>query len=304
MVILMPHKDNPHTGKGKFFARLDAEFRKQGHKTVSSPKYAHDVYLDYNSFRWETDRPKILRLNGVYVNKDFPSKPANRAIRHESKKADGLVYQSEFCKSLNLQHTTYGLDKPSQVIFNGAPILQKAPEIVTHYKHTFVACARWRPHKRLSTILGAFLEADIPKSELVVIGKFKPRDLLNVRWLGKVEEVVVNMFLANATASLHPEYMSWSPNTVVESLVAGCPVICGNSGGAAEMVKEGCGEILELDKPYRGNMVNMNHPPKVDYKVIAKAMRRSLEWPRVTNNDHVNIETVAKQYVAFLGEFI
>jgi len=303
MVILIPHKDNPHTGKGHFISRLAAELRRQGHKTVHRPDYAHDVYLDYNAFRWKTDRPKVLRLNGVYINKDYPSGNANKGIRHECKKADGLIYQSEFCKRMNLKYTSHGLDKPSQVIFNGAPILQKAPQLATQYKHTFVACARWRPHKRLSTILSAFVEANIPSSELVVMGKFKPRDVPNVKWLGKVEDIVVEMFMANATASLHLAYLDWAPNSVVESLAAGCPVICTDSGGTKEVVLEGCGKVLEIDKAYDGGMVSLRNPPKIDHVPVAKAMKESLGWPRVENNQHVNIENVAEQYVAFMRKF-
>lgn len=296
MVVLIHVSRRRTTGKDKFLGRLSDEIERQGHKVVRSPKEKHDIYLDRISFKWDTGAPRILRLNGVHINSDRPMKKPNDEIRHHAKRADGIVYQSQFCKQMNERYATYGLKIPNRVIFNGAPVVRRRSKLATLYDRTFVACARWRPHKRLNDIVEAFGLANIPNAELVVLGKVTPRCVPNVRFMGTVSQDVVEALMTNAVASIHIAYLDWCPNSVVEAQMCGCPVITNNVGGTREIAPE---HVVEIDPEYYGKSVRLYHPPLVDRHKIASAMWASLKW-EPPQTDHIDIRNVAKQYIEFM----
>lgn len=281
--VLMPFKDKPKTGKGKFFKRLTQAFDMIGVDTVHDPDEPHDVYLSYNSFKWKTKKPKVLRLNGVYHNTAVPYKKMNREIRRQVKKADGVIYQSEFCRTMHDKYV--GLHKNNQVIFNGAFLnsymVYNKNDIFLSYG---VALARWRPHKRLHDI-----KTSISKTVLF-LRIFK----------NEQKQDVINGALYCATTLIHLCWFDSCPNSIVEALAVGCPVITNNVGGSRELIKKGCGKIVEIDEPYDYKPVKLYKPPPIDHEKVAEAIRESLTWPRVTNNSHIDIINIAKQYKGFL----
>ena len=279
LTVLMEHKDNPHTGKGFFLNRLHEAFRHIGVSVVTDPRKSHDIYLAFNSFKFITKKPKILRLNGCYHNTRMKGMlSANAEIRSQVKRADGVVYQSEFCRKMHEKYI--GLHDNHTVIFNGAPIMK--PEKTMPY---VLVAARMRPHKRLDE---ARVAAEIAQVPIVICAGKIPRD-------------EVDDYMRKASALVHLSWIDWNPNSVVEALASGCPVITNNVGGTQELIKDGCGKILDVDAPYNMKPVDLYHPPKIDLNIVAQAIRESLDWPRVTNNSHVDIINVARQYADFIN---
>lgn len=289
MRVLMFWKDNPKTGKGKFFQRLALAFPHVGVEVTRETKDHFDVYLDHNLFKIKTKKPKILRLNGVYQSTHINYKKINKDIQSNMHKADGVIYQGEFCRKM--QEKYVGLHEKYVVIPNGAPILTSLPLCYKKTKEIFVASSRWRRHKRVKEIRAAFELADIPNSKLIVFEKERDNEKI--------------MFtLRTATALLHLSWLDWCPNSVVEALANGCPVICSNQGGTKELIKEGCGKVLPLDMPYNMKPINLYKPPPINLNKVAETMRESLNWPRVKNNFHIDIINIATQYRDFLSKFI
>jgi len=286
MKVLMPFKYRPKTGKGKFFQRLSKAFCLIGVKPVHDPREAHDVYLDYNSFKWKTKKPKVLRLNGVYHDKAKPYKKLNKEIENQVKKADAVIYQSEFCRKMHSKYVR--VHKNNTVIFNGSFIKDRRTLLGIANKRFVVALARWRPHKRLRDIQTS--------AELANVGLKVFEDEPNQSY--------INNYLYYAKALIHLCWFDSCPNSIVEALAMGCPVITNNVGGSRELIKKGCGKVLDIDEPYNYKPVKLYKPPPVDHQKIADAIKESLAWPRVTNNDHVNIMNIAKQYSAFLENVV
>jgi len=178
-------------------------------------------------------------------------------------------------------HEKYiGLHDNHTVIFNGAPIMK--PEKTMPY---VLVAARMRPHKRLDE---ARVAAEIAQVPIVICAGKIPRD-------------EVDDYMRKASALVHLSWIDWNPNSVVEALASGCPVITNNVGGTQELIKDGCGKILDVDAPYNMKPVDLYHPPKIDLNIVAQAIRESLDWPRVTNNSHVDIINVARQYADFIN---
>jgi len=296
MRVLIDVKDNPTSGKGHFLNRLAHELPNHGVEVVSEGK--HDIYLGVNQFKHKTKAPKVLRVNGCYNDKARPFKKMNETIAVQCRKADGIIYQSQWSKQMHQKYV--GKYKvPSAVIFNGS-FQTKGVD----FANGFVAVSRWRPHKRLKDIITAFDIADTGRKlhvygDTPMIGRVP-----NVVYHGKVFANELFSAFNQANASIHICYLDACPNSVVESLMVGCPVITNNVGGTQELIMEGCGEVCEIDEPYDMRPVKLYKPPPVDHNVIAQAMWDSLKWPRVTNNAHVDIVNIAKQYKSFFEDVL
>jgi glycosyltransferase involved in cell wall biosynthesis len=196
------------------------------------------------------------------------------------------------------------------VIMNGAttyPI--KECDGIKYY----IAVSKWRPHKRLTDIIESFLLADIPETFLYVLGDTTKSGA----YLSKYETHPRIIFLGNiksredlfnyyhhAIASIHLCWFDACPNTVVEAVVAGCPVITNNTGGTHEIVKPSGGIVLDIDKPYNYSPIDLYNPPAVDRRLIADAMEEVyVRRPRIIA-DHVSITNIAEQYKTFFQEFV
>ncbi len=275
MKVLADLNDSPKTGKGFFLQKLVQELRNQGIDVTTSGK--HDIYLAVNVFKRKTRAPKVLRVNGVYNDKQRPYKRMNEAIATQCRKADGIVYQSQWAKQMHCKYV--GKYKvPTAVILNGA-IIQK-PSPVDSLR--FCAVARWRPHKRLADIQKAFELANIPGSTLWIANNVSHEAVLEA--------------IRGSVALIHLCWQDACPNSVVESLSVGTPVITNNVGGTQELIIDGCGEVCEIDEPYNMKPVKLYKPPLIDHKVVAEAMTDAVKWPRVTNNAHVDSKNTAAQY--------
>lgn len=303
MRILLPYKDNPKTGKQKFFNRLRVALCDKGVGVVSRPEDPHDLYLDSVGFRWKSDAVKVLRMDGAWINKEQDYKARNKVLRRECKKADAIVYQSNYGKQVN--ETFVGkFDIPTKVILNGAPVYQG--NRIRHQTY-FMAVARWRPHKMLKDIVRSFQLANIPDCGLEVFGEvpkqYKAKD---VYYQGRRSEEVINRYFHGCSALIHLCWLDCCPNGVVESLANGCPVIGGNTGGIHDLVGPNCGTNVRIYPEWGGRPVNLYHPPRIDRNKVAQAMWDALEWPRVKPEDawHVDIRNIADQYISFFREVL
>ena len=283
MRLLLDVKDNPHTGKGHFIKSLSLELADYGIQVVGKGK--HDAYLAVNSFKHKTDAPKILRLNGVNMNTAINYKKANAEIKSSTKKADGIIYQSNFCREMHYKYVGK-FDIPTAVIYNGSKRYKVSHGTFSPY---VVVAARKRPHKRIREAKEAAYKAGI---KILVCD-------------GNVSHDKVMQALYECVALVHLAYLDWAPNIVAEALTMGCPVITNNIGGTKEVILDGCGEVLKLDNEYNMKPVNLEKPPKIDTDIVAGAIKRYALRPcRVTNNTHVNIKTIASQYASFIKRVV
>lgn len=181
-------------------------------------------------------------------------------------------------------------------------------------KPLFLAFAKWRPHKRLREVILAYLSARIPGSELVVAGDltnsgltaeelkryfFRPNHT-HIKHLGHLNQTELAGLLARAAASIHLCWFDACPNSVVEAICAGVPVITNNVGGTWEIVLPSGGYVLPLDQPYDFEPVDLYSPPKIDHEKVAAAMRHCVASPPRITCDHVDINHIADRYINFM----
>ena len=258
----------------------------------------------------------ILRLDGVYhhVGPEYNWKEKNKPIKKSYEIADGIVYQSQFSKRLCEKYlgTT---NVPKTTIYNGADPKEYASAVVCRQfaeKPFFLAVANWRKFKRLRDIIESFLLIDSSDVDLVVVGDVSKSGITKneletfcqhrkVLFTGKVDQDRITFFLCQdlCSALVHISWIDNCPNTVVEALCAGKPVICGNVGGTKEIVQKAGGIVLDLEEDYDLEPADLYHPAPIDRSLVAKAMLKCLEQKFNIQNQHVDIRNVAREYLEF-----
>lgn len=103
--------------------------------------------------------------------------------------------------------------------------------------------------KGIHLLLPALSQIAKNKSKVITyaIGKFDKASIeaKHIRWMGEVQnEQKLNLWYSAADAFLLPSLQDNLPNTVMESLACGTPVIAFTQGGVSEMIQEGKNGML------------------------------------------------------------
>ncbi len=295
------NKNDASSGKAKFFIRLAGEMRKRGIKTDGKNPDVH-IYLPGGEV---SSRAKlnVLRLDGLIMNTRWDHKAKNKKILKSIKQSDAIIYQGGFCKDayekfLKVTKTPY------KIIPNGvspSEFLSRNPD------NYFLANCKWRPHKRLKVIVKSYLKAlDMGlDADLMITGepdyKLKHPRIKYLKWQSREE---IRELLSGAISSLHLTWLDWCPNSMVEAIVAGCPIIYTKSGGQTEL-GEGSGIGIE-DTQWEFNLIDLYDPPKVNRDDIAKAllyMEKHKEEKYPVRSD-LDIKTTCDRYVNFFKELL
>ena len=314
MKVLLEAKHTLHTGKGKFAIRLKKALKELGVKATFEPdspsmRGKFDIVLGFGKFLEKHDaKKKIVRLGALHIDKNEDYKKLNKRKKKAIHSADGVIYQSKFSKKLCREFLGKP-DCPEAVIFNGAdPKEFDVEPMKSPFKYNFLASTRvWTPQKRLCFIKEAFYRAGIDNSCLWVcgdtgkdgiIGKIHYGKTKTCWHLGLVSEKKLASLYKLCNAMIHITYLDACPNSVVEALVAGCPVICTDQGGVYELVKSGY--RLFYDKQYNFKPIDLNKPPKLKFEFS------KIELNRVWKSDsvHLHISTIAKQYLNFFEKVL
>ena len=248
----------------------------------------------------------ILRLDGLYLDRDNPNCEAlNAPIFDCYNKFDKIVFQSEFSKKVYEAFT--GTVKDNVVIHNGVPtsfnpwVKPYLPEPrAKEYEKVCITSASWRRHKRLEELVEAFKSPELSHVCLLVLGG-QDYDIdceipENVFMLKKYPHRDLPSIYACADAMLFISWLDSCPNTVVEALACGVPVMCSHNGGTPELIK-GNGVILQLEEDYNyGEQVSLYSPDKVDNDVVVDGILRVLEMPKGFERFDLDIAWVASKY--------
>lgn len=318
MKVYIENSDkNPNElgGKSLFCNRLAKALHTKGVQIFSDPKIKVDVSLNVIRINHSKSKVKLLRLDGIWhdTGKNFREK--NLSIKRNLQKADGVVYQSCFSEKMGEKYLGKAIC-PVKVISNGSDssFYENIDPIKTN-KKIIMAVSKWRPHKRLRDIIESFLLAEVEDGLLVVAGNLLRSELTEkeiydyknntkIKFIDHVSQKVLASYFKKASASIHLCWFDSCPNSVVESIIAGVPVICNNVGGTWEIVGPAGGYVLPLDNPYDMNPVDLYHPPKINRGRVAAALRDCIKKQPPVKKEHVLISTIADQYLQFMKELL
>jgi len=281
------------SGKHKFLHRLASVLPELGVKVVSNRS---DILLHIGRLPGHFVAKKvILRLDGLWFNKAMDYNKLNQKILKKIINSHGIIYQGPFCRAAFARY--FDVSRRHACILNGADPREFPPRDPQNF---FLATCNWRPHKRLRSICEGFalardrgLDAD-----LLIAGE--PNETIrhpNIKYLGWVKPRKMRKLLSRAISTVHLAWIDWCPNAMVESIVAGCPVIYTDSGGSGD-VGNGAG-IAIADTQWDFRPCYHYKPPDLSLGEIADAMLCLKATPRTVARADLHIQNVAKQYVEF-----
>lgn len=314
MKIVIQTTPHPKTGKGKFVQRLIPALHKHGIEVTNDICAKGDIALHIGRVHYRSNcRKNILRLGPAHVDTSQKYKRLNKEKWKSVKQADAIIYQSKYSRKV-CRKFIGKTSAPSTIIFNGAD--QKEFDVMPYsssYKYNFLASTRkWIAQKRLKTICCGYGLASIQDSCLWVCGDTLGKNInmsdksLNreIKHLGNVDSKTLAKLYKLCDAMIHPIYLDACPNSVVEALVAGCPVIMTDQGGTSELINGYMNEFLIQDKPYNYKPINLSKPPYLDpYKLVEK-MRLATHLKLDFDVCELKIQTVAEKYIDFFKKIL
>lgn len=288
------------SGKHKFLARLADAFRAKGIRIVYRDNADVFLHICRNFEDGKKCEVKIARVDGLILNKKQGYAKQNKKLKRAIKKSDGVIYQGSFCKEAYERFLR--INKTSASILNGASSSDFLPRNPENF---FLACCKWRPHKRLNTICESYLvgmEKGLD-ADLVVVGK--PPECLNhprIKYLGWVGSNQLAELLSKAIATVHLSWLDWCPNSMVESAIAGCPIIYTNSGGSGEVGKNAGLEVN--DTQWNFKPVDLYNPPPVDIDQVSSHMITLKKNSYYVSKPELDIQYVADRYIEFFNKVL
>lgn len=229
----------------------------------------------------------------------------NRKIQASYLTHDGIIFQSEFCR--DVYHACGFPIRPHRIIHNGVPeeFTPHGPRLEDRRQRwgvdkVLIASASWRRHKRLEELVVAMGDPRLANVCLLVLGGYEyqlnQEVPPNVYKYPRVHSGMLPNLYRSADAMVHLSWLDWCPNTVVEALACGLPVLCSHNGGTRELLK-GQGKVVELEEDYElGTMIDLYNPPEVDTETIVQGILEVLEMPKSTGRPDLAMSRVAEDY--------
>jgi len=272
-----------------------------------------DVQLSFVRIGVNSKLPKVQRIDGIYYDSDTDFNRQNDSISKSHQIADAVIYQSNYSKMLCEKLLSKRRTNKAFVIYNGID-----PDYTYEPKSSIniIVLGKHRRHKRLKEIIDVFLAFNsiVNNSFLHIYGLLhdnKPVVNKNIIYYGMVDRK--NIDFKSFDMSIHLSKRDSCPNSVVECIGHGIPVITTNNcGGATEMCKmtDGC-IIVDGDGDYYStNPVphyrdSWNILSKDVFDGIVNAMLTiSKNRPRVILPEQLNIRYTTKRYLEALKSVI
>lgn len=277
------HLDNvnmdSNSGPNSFAKRLAKGLIETGHDIELHDGRNADISIVFIEPSGNHLAKKVIqRLDGIWFSpKEFETK--NSKIKSLYQRADGVIWQSEFDKGMTTKW--WGNPKSGVVIRNGINAQQIKKFSITpleqlrqKYEMLFVCSANWHPQKRLKANVDLFkhLKSFYSSAGLIVMGS-NPQMVSDpdIFYTGpQPHDVCLEVFSA-ANWMIHLAWLDHCPNTVVESLSQGTPVICSEQGGTKELV-QGYGIILKEEKEYNFELTDYENPPSLNVNQITSKL--------------------------------
>lgn len=287
-------KTDPTVGPGIFMKRLVKSLVENHGVQIVSFKpdiFLGVVYLDGAPRGAKT----VLRIDGLYW--DRPRFSNNQRIFEAVRRADGVVFQSEFARSC---YAKYVQCKSSCVVLNGIDVKWVKSVLSATIEPGIVSTAKWRPLKRYKSICQGFLESGVDMP-LHLVGQIPPDAIRHPRiiWHGSRAPDATMSIVRACKYAIHLGQFDVCPNSVVEECAAGLLVLHTANGGAPEIVK-GQGVRLPVDEGWDFGI--LPGITEVDHLLVAEHINKLVGQDTSSICDRMDLdikESAAKYYEFF-----
>ncbi len=311
-------------GPQLFMKKLKKTFKSN---RLAKTSYFFDPTVDINIFANKghqglIQKPYFFRADGVTFDTELSEEEIfrrNEPLKKGAENAAGIIYQSEYCQKM-YQKILHVKNKKDKIIYNGTNLdiftsigENRRNEFGIHEEDlVFLTSANWRAHKRLKDTIAVyriFRESHKEHNcKLIIIGDhdeyYKDNDIISI---GKQPHAQIPAISRTANIFLFLSWLDPCPNSVVEAMACGLPVVCTNQGGTGELVRFANGGIVaEADKEFEYRPVKLYAPPSPNYEPIIEAMKtisNNLEYySNLIDKKKISIDYIAKQYIGFINK--
>lgn len=251
----------------------------------------------------------------------------NAAIKRSYKIAKGIIYQSRFTQ----EHCQEYLSKiksniPHTIIYNGIDMgWCGKPE--SHGDFNVIAFANWHRWKRLKETIEIFLRfnTEYPNSKLHIIGNIDHEECggTNIIYHGSSSLNEIKSVLRKCDVGLYLAKNDWCPNSLLEIIGAGIPIITTDAGGGATELANlipGCvickGELIqeltpELAQELSQDKGSLDHcsedfnfmPENIKESILNALIKMHKRKGRIKIIDNkLEAEYVANEYIKFIND--
>jgi glycosyltransferase involved in cell wall biosynthesis len=331
-ICIVPHQPGMG-GPGSFQARFIRVLKERGfrvtHDILDPVNYAILVVGGTKNILQLRKAQKsgvriVQRLNGMNwvhrkrstgVRHFLRAEVNNQILASIRKMADGIIYQSEF--SRDWWNRVRGECKaPSSVVYNGVDLKEFNPvgpgsKPVDYYRMLLVEGNLGGGYEQglitaVDTVKLLNRRLDKP-TQLMVVGKV-PLSLkesvssgeVNIEWKGIVRREDIPEIDRSAHVLFSSDINAACPNSVIEALACGLPVIGYDTGALEELIAPGTGEIA----PYGSDVWQLKQP---DVHALADAAQKVLQAQDVYSKRarehaqaHFDIHRIADCYLEML----
>ena len=307
-------ENNPTIGPYIFQERLIKYLEKRGVDIVHNAGRYHDLQfvnisgIDPEAKHWGSKT--VLRIDGIYHDSTTNCRGQNVEISNTYHNVDAIVFQCEFSRKMLYKH--FGKShkaKYETVIHNGvgSSFSPQGEKIDYGFEHTLIMSGKWSwPSKRLSQMIRCFVSLNRKDLGLVVLGNVKnPVIHPQIKYIGFVSPAKLPIYYRSADIMVHMAYTDWCPNSVVEGLVSGLPVITTHNGGVPELI-QGCGIVIKNEPDYNLEFLNHSKLPELNVDLMNESIdiilhkREDFIRPR----PDLSIESCGEQYLNFFNKVL
>jgi glycosyltransferase involved in cell wall biosynthesis len=240
-----------------------------------------------------------FKLKNYFINeyRNFNNKIIHALL------ADFIVFQSDFSKKW-WENSGWNKNKKNVIIYNGVDINEFTPEKSNELQLKLVCLEGTIDYTPYAISLLNNLSIDLKNIPLCAYGSFERQQNLaqlekDIFYYGKIERSeVAKVFQRNIYLSL--DINPACPNTVIEAMACGCPVIGFDTGALKELIKNDSGIVV----PYEGNPWELDTP---NFNLIADAILKIKNNYEYYSNNARNLalsefdfNNISKKYVEIL----
>lgn len=252
---------------------------------------SNSVYLPLFALKILKKRkiPIVHNQNGVFYPSWYAGdyKRKNMLMARQYLCADYIFFQSEFCKKIAEEF----LGKPKaehEILYNAVDTNFFKPNLIKNYKNNnfyFLITGKFSNihyyHLKNTILAICQIEHSQYKIKLKLAGslsaklKIKINNLLinekinknKIIFIDKFQQETANEIYNNADAFIYLMHQSPCPNSVIEAMSCGLPILYSNSGGVPEIVGNQCGIALKVsdsfEKPFCPDIVDIQEGIKL-----------------------------------------
>lgn len=326
MKIFLPFTIHDIGGTVTFAKMFTAAMTRLGHTVSSIPSSDFDIiFIIADCPLWHVFLAKLLRkrivqrLDGVY----HPATPYGKWYWLYNLKmkiiynhfADTVIYQSKFSKESCARFLGRTRARKTAIIYNGVDLdaIPAKKELSLHSPIKLLTFAKFRRRDQIEPLLESVKLLDSKKYTFEIYGSYTDNlkhlfDNLppNIIFQGKKQHEDLLKILHQYNIFLFSD-QSACPNSVLEAMAAGLPVVAFDRGSIPELIKSGYnGEAISLQKGSQS--FSHSYPfTKRDIRVFTKLINTiGVSFPQYSKNSmeisykYFSLSRMIREYCLFL----